>query len=116
MDSTPLVVFASRDRGKPNRSRVPILEVVDTNPGTQSDLPSVSARCSPMGTLSAWSWSGPELYSLNGVASGIMNPMHDSQRFEQLLDTYRRPARCSICPSGRGSWYWESCDNSETAI
>jgi hypothetical protein len=58
MDSTPLVVFASRDRGKPNRSRVPILEVVDTNPGTQSDLPSVSARCPPMEAPSARNRSG----------------------------------------------------------
>ena len=25
------------------------------------------------------------------MSSGIINPMHVSQRFEQLLDTYRRP-------------------------
>ena len=31
------------------------------------------------------------MHSLNGAASGILNVMHAVQRFEQLLDTYRRP-------------------------
>ena len=31
------------------------------------------------------------LYSLNGAAPGILNLMHAAQRFENLLDTYRRP-------------------------
>jgi transcriptional regulator with XRE-family HTH domain len=32
-----------------------------------------------------------ESYSLNGVASGIINSMHISQKFERLLDNHRRP-------------------------
>jgi hypothetical protein len=39
----------------------------------------------------AWSWSGLELHSLNSTASGIINFMHISQRFEYLLDSYRHP-------------------------
>jgi transcriptional regulator with XRE-family HTH domain len=31
------------------------------------------------------------LQSLNGVALGIINLMHTSQKFERLLDAYRRP-------------------------
>jgi transcriptional regulator with XRE-family HTH domain len=31
------------------------------------------------------------LHSLNGVAFGIINLMHISQKFERLLDAYRRP-------------------------
>ena len=30
-------------------------------------------------------------HSLNGVALGSINPMHIAQKFEHLLDTYRRP-------------------------
>ena len=37
------------------------------------------------------SFIGHESYSLNGVASGIINLMHVSQRFEHLLNSYRRP-------------------------
>jgi hypothetical protein len=39
----------------------------------------------------AWSWPGSELHSLNGLASGILNLMHVSQKFEQLVDAHRRP-------------------------
>jgi hypothetical protein len=38
-----------------------------------------------------WSWVGLEYHSLNGTVPGIINPMHVAQRFEYLLDTYRRP-------------------------
>jgi transcriptional regulator with XRE-family HTH domain len=31
------------------------------------------------------------LYSLNDAAFGIINLMHIAQKFEQLLDAYRRP-------------------------
>ena len=31
------------------------------------------------------------MHSLNGVASGIINSMHVAQKFEHLLDAYRRP-------------------------
>ena len=42
-------------------------------------------------TPSAWSWLGPEYHSLNGVAFGIINHMHIAQKFEALLEIYRRP-------------------------
>src|SRR5215218_330845 len=40
---------------------------------------------------STWSWLGPEYHSLNAGASGIINPMHIAQKFEALLEMYRRP-------------------------
>jgi transcriptional regulator with XRE-family HTH domain len=40
---------------------------------------------------STWSWLASEYYSLNGVAPGIINRMHIAQKFEALLDKYRRP-------------------------
>src|SRR5215204_2317611 len=40
---------------------------------------------------STWSWLGPEYHSLNGVAPGIINPMHIAQKFEALLEMYRHP-------------------------
>jgi transcriptional regulator with XRE-family HTH domain len=41
--------------------------------------------------LSAWSRLGPEYHSLNGAELGIINPMHIAQKFEALLEIYRRP-------------------------
>jgi hypothetical protein len=38
-----------------------------------------------------WVRGGSELHSLYGVASGNINLMHAAQKFEHLLDTYRRP-------------------------
>jgi hypothetical protein len=32
-----------------------------------------------------------EFHSLNGLASGIINPMRIAQKFEHLLDSYRHP-------------------------
>src|SRR5215204_5950165 len=48
------------------------------------------APCSPRAS-STWSWRGSNYHSLYGAASGILNPMHVAQKFEHLLDTYRRP-------------------------
>src|SRR5215213_7465570 len=36
-------------------------------------------------------WSGPEYHSLNRVSSGSINYMHIAQKFEGLLEIYRRP-------------------------
>jgi transcriptional regulator with XRE-family HTH domain len=70
----------------------PLLEIARlcASPKTQNDVSSGSAPSYPA-ALSAWSWLGPEYHSLNGVVPGIINPMHIAQKFEHLLDTYRRP-------------------------
>ena len=38
-----------------------------------------------------WSWLAPVYYSLNDMALGIINHMHIAQKFEDLLEMYRRP-------------------------
>ena len=38
-----------------------------------------------------WSWLGPVYYPLNDMALGIINRMHIAQKFEALLEIYRRP-------------------------
>jgi transcriptional regulator with XRE-family HTH domain len=38
-----------------------------------------------------WSWLGPVYHSLNDMALGIINRMHIAQKFEDLLEMYRRP-------------------------
>ena len=43
------------------------------------------------GASSAWSWLRPEYHSLNDMAPGIINRMHIAQKFEALLEMYRRP-------------------------
>src|SRR5829696_3575329 len=40
---------------------------------------------------STWSWLGPEYHPLNGAAPGIINHTHIAQKFEALLEIYRRP-------------------------
>jgi hypothetical protein len=50
--------------------------------------PGVKVECEGSST---WSWVGSEYHSLNGVAFGIINHMHIAQKFEALLEIYRRP-------------------------